>query len=235
LHYSPYDDNKPDWWNKPEEFIPHFNRTFQDAAWLDFQWCQSGHGGEHKPWKVGNMVANMPVKASANGEPTYEGIRDSANGAGWWQGHEAWLNLTSGGTMGVVYGAGGLWNWKLFIDEPGWPEWANSKVSWKEAIQLPGANYVGYLGKALEGLDITDIEIHHGLAGDKLCLAKPGSLYIVYLPEGGEVTISDMPEKLRFRWFNPVDGVFYAEGTTTSNQAFSCEKDKPSVLIVSNP
>jgi hypothetical protein len=233
LHYSPYDDSKPDWWNKPEEYIPHLNRTFQDAAWLDFQWCQTGHGGEHQPWKVEKMVANIPVKAVANGEPTYEGIRDSANGAGWWQGHEAWLNLTSGGTMGVVYGAGGLWNWKLFEDEPGWPGWADSKVSWKGAIQLPGANYVGFLAKALEGFDITDIEKHPELAGGKLCLAKPGELYVIYLPEGGEVTLSGLPKDLTFRWFNPIEGAFFAQGNTTADQQFSAETGKPSVLIVS--
>ena len=54
-------------------------------------------------------------KATTHAEPTYEGIRDPDNGAGWWQGHEAWLNFTSGGTMGVVYGAGGLWNWTLIF------------------------------------------------------------------------------------------------------------------------
>lgn len=233
-HYSPFCEIIPDWWNRPYEYVPHQNKVNQDKEWLDFQWCQTGHGGEHQSWKVEKMYANIPVKAVANGEPTYEGIRDSANGAGWWQGHEAWLNFTSGGTMGVVYGAGGLWNWKLFKDEPGWPDWANSNVSWKEAIQLSGANYVGYLGKALEGLDITDIEKHPELAEGKLCLSKPGKLYIVYLPEGGDLTISDMPANLKFRWFNPVDGVFYAEGITIDNQAFSSENGKPSALIVSN-
>lgn len=235
IHYSPFDDYTPDWWNKPEPYIPHKNSTYQDQLWLDFQWCQTGHGGAHLFHKVERMYDNKLVKASCNAEPTYEGIKDSLNGSGSWQGHEAWSQFCSGGTMGVVYGAGGLWNWKLFKDEPGWPDWANSNVSWKEAIQLPGANYVGYLGKALEGLDITDIEKHHELAGGKLCLAKPGKLYIVYLHEGGELTISDMPVNLKFRWFNPVEGIFYAEGQTTANQSFSCEKGKPSVLIVSNP
>lgn len=234
IHYSPADDFIPDWWDKPEPFVPHLNKTNQEQSWLDFQWCQTGHGGAHLFHKVERMYNNLPVKASANGEPTYEGIKDSVNGSGWWQGHEAWSQFCSGGTMGVVYGAGGLWNWKLFKDEV-WPDWANSNVSWKEAIQLPGANYVGYLGKALEGLDITDIEKHQELAGDKLCLAKPGSLYILYVPEGGEVIISDLPANLKFRWFNPDKGVFYDEGSTTASQQFLSEKGTPSVLIVSKP
>jgi hypothetical protein len=234
-HYSPYCTVVPDWWNRSYEYIPHQNKVNQNKGWLDFQWCQTGHGGEHLSSKVEKMYANIPAKAAANGEPTYEGIRDSTNGSGWWQGHEAWLNLTSGGTMGVVYGAGGLWNWKLFKDEPGWPDWANSNVSWKEAIQLPGANYVGYLGKALNGLDIADIEMHPELTGGKLCLAKPGELYLIYLPEGGDFTISSLPENLTLRWFNPVKGEFYAEGKTTASQQFSSEKGQPSVLIISKP
>jgi len=38
------------------------------------------------------------------------------------------------------------------------------------------AVYVGYMSKALEGIDITDIEKHPELAERNLCLAKPGDL-----------------------------------------------------------
>lgn len=233
-HYSPYCEVVPDWWDRPYTYITHQNKVNQDKDWLDFQWCQTGHGGEHQPWKVAKMHDNHPVKAVANGEPTYEGIRDSLNGAGWWQGHEAWLNFTSGGTMGVVYGAGGLWNWMLFQNEPGWPEWANSKVSWKEAVQLPGANYVGYLGKALAGLDLADIEKHPELAGGQLCLAKPGKLFIVYLPEGGSVNIDGLTPDMKYRWFDPVKGTFGKEGNTSgATTSFSSETKQPIVLIIS--
>lgn len=233
IHYSPMDDYTPDWWDKPEPYVPHMNKTHQDAPWLDFQWCQTGHGGAHLFHKVALMYTNQPVKATANGEPTYEGIRDSANGSGWWQGHEAWSQFCSGGTMGVVYGAGGLWNWKLFKDEY-WPDWANSTVSWNEAIQLPGANYVGYLGKALEGLAIADIEKHPELAGGALCLAKPGELYIVYLPEGGSCELLALSDQMICRWFNPVSGEFVSkEQTATEIQQFDSKVNQPMVLIVS--
>ena len=97
LHYRPHTDNC----------------AFQDADWLDFQWCQTGHVGEHAPDRVADMWRNDPVKAVANGEPTYEGTRGTVLGAGWWQGHEAWSNLCAGGTMGVVYGAASLWQWRV--------------------------------------------------------------------------------------------------------------------------
>jgi uncharacterized protein DUF4038 len=82
---------------------------------------QTGHEGEHVAERVAGMWRNLPVKAVANGEPTYENSGWIGKATGWWQGHEAWSNLCAGGTMGVVYGAGTLWQWRLHADEPGQP------------------------------------------------------------------------------------------------------------------
>ncbi|MEL7339217.1 MAG: DUF4038 domain-containing protein, partial [Bacteroidota bacterium] len=187
----------------------------------------------HLSWKVAKMYDNLPTKASANAEPTYEGIKDSANGAGWWQGHEAWLNFMSGGTMGVVYGAGGLWNWKLTSDEAGWPEWANSAVSWQEALELPGAIYVGHLGKALEGLDLNDIEKKPDLAEGQLCLRRSDKLIVIYLPQGGSVSVSQVPEKGTYRWFDPKVGAFVSEGPIDPQmERYQSPLDDASVLLI---
>jgi hypothetical protein len=96
IHYRPHADN----------------RAWQDAAWLDFQWCQTGHNGEHLPERVADMWRNTPVKAVANGEPTYEHIGKPDRAAGWWQGHEAWSNLAPAGrwawsTARAACGSGG--------------------------------------------------------------------------------------------------------------------------------
>lgn len=231
IHYNPRDDYSPD--RKYVEKYYHKNKSYQEETWLDFQWCQTGHSAKHILYKVERMYNNFPVKGVANGEPTYEGIRDSLNASGWWQGHEAWLQFLSGGTMGVIYGAGGLWNWKLTPDEEGWPDWANSNVSWSEAIELPGAKFVGYVGKALQKLDITDIEKHPELAEGNLCLAKPGELYIVYLPSGGKVTVSKLSDSLNYRWFNPVAGEFISEGNVNSEmEKFNSGTESPVVLII---
>ena len=234
LHYSPFDDKIPDWMEDPDEdYAPHMNRIHQHARWLDFQWCQTGHGAEHQLHKVALMYDNKPTKAVANGEPTYEGIKNPQSAAGWWQGHEAWSQFLSGGTMGVVYGAGGLWNWKLKAEEPGWPDWANSNVSWKEAIELPGADYVGYLGKALEGLDITDIEKHPEWADGNLCLAKPGELFIIYLPQGGSITVDQAPLNGTYQWFNPRTGDFVEDGDIKqSSDSYASPADGPWVLLL---
>ena len=98
---------------------------------------------------------------------------------------------------------------------------------------MPGANYVGFLAKALEGLDITDIEKHPELAGGKLCLAKPGKLYIVYLPEGGEVQVAGLSEGMQYRWFDPVNGNFKVEGMVQNQKSkFDTGGKIPNVLII---
>ncbi len=231
IHYNPADDYIPDW--ADESYEPHYNQSFQDAAWLDFQWAQTGHGAEHLYHKVERMYENQSVKAVANGEPTYEGIREPGNGAGWWQGEEAWMQLMSGGTMGVVYGAGGIWQWKVSADEEGWPDWANSQLSWREALDLEGSRYVGYVAKALEGMPFAEILKRPDLAGGKPCLAKPGEIYVSYLDNGGDITLSELEPGLPFRWFNPKTGAFAEEGTTASStQTFTAPDTAPWVLLV---
>jgi hypothetical protein len=231
IHYNPFDDYVPE--NQPAEKGFHGNKSYQEEEWLDFQWAQTGHGGKHLTHKVAQMYENKPTKAVANGEPTYEGIRDPENAAGWWQGHEAWSQVMAGGTMGVVYGAGGLWQWKLTKDEPGWPAWANSEVAWSDAILLPGSQYVGYLSRAFRGFDTTDMEKHPELANGQPLLAKPGSFYASYLPEGGELTVQGLPAGIPYRWFNPQTGAFEAEAKAAGGAVtFVAPGKEPWVLLV---
>jgi hypothetical protein len=103
IHYSPHDDWASEGRLRREpDYQFHYNRSHHTAKWLDFQWPQTGHNGEHLPHKVSRAHDYIPTKAVANGEPTYEQMGTPDNAVGWWQGHEAWLNVTSGGTMAVT-------------------------------------------------------------------------------------------------------------------------------------
>ena len=232
IHYSPFDDLMPDWSDDPRSGF-HFNRAHQDKEWLDFQWAQTGHNADHHPHEVFRMYENEPTKAVANGEPTYERIGSPEKATGWWQGHEAWLNFTSGGTMGVIYGAGGLWNWKLSPNEEGWSDWANTNASWDQSINFEGSKYVGYLYRALDGLDLTDIQRRHDLAYGALALAKESELYIVYLPNGGSVSIGGLKEPMTYRWFDPKEGKWNGSGTSKSGiiATLKAPDNNPWVLI----
>ena len=215
LHYNPCDDFVATWAvNNPIKHCMHYNQAHHEKDWLDFQWAQTGHGSEHEYTNVARLYDAQPTKASANGEPTYEGMGDGQEGLGWWQGKEAWMQLMSGGTMGVVYGAASLWQWKITADEPGWPPWASQQKAWHEAMQMEGSTYVGHMGRILDGLDMADIEKRWDLAGGKPLLAREGELYVAYLDTGGELSIADLPEGLRYTWFNPRDGKAVLEGQT---------------------
>jgi hypothetical protein len=232
IHYNPADNYLAVWAGTDSTKCFHYNRSHQAEPWLDFQWAQSGHDGKHITYKVKQMYENQPVKAVLNGEPTYEGMGGGKLGLGWWQGEEAWSNLMHGGTMGVVYGAAALWQWKITPDEEGWAEWTDQTMSWREAIRMEGSQYVGLVGRAFDGFDFADMEKRLDLAGGKPLLASEGKFYISYLPEGGELLISGVPANIPYYWFNPRTGDLREAGTTTSGLTFTAPDNSPWVLIV---
>jgi hypothetical protein len=234
LHYSPADDYVPDWFKgDPNDYYKHLNKTYQEEPWLDFQWCQTGHGGEHILYKVEKMYYNKPTKAVANGEPTYERIGNPDNGTGWWQGHEAWSQLVSGGTMGIVYGAAGVWNWKIRSEEPGFEAWSTTNSSAIEAIKFEGSKYPGLLGKGLEGYNLTDMEIGHHLTDNHKLLYKKNVFYASYLPEGGKITIDSLKVGLPVRYYNPQTGAFTEAGSVSEEkQSFAVPYNEPWVLLI---
>lgn len=233
IHYNPADDFLPSWARGDSSRCFHYNRSYQDEPWLDFQWAQTGHDGLHLYHKVERMYDNKPVKANLNGEPTYEGMGNGKNGLGWWQGEEAWNQLMHGGTMGVVYGAVCLWQWKITPDEPGWDSWTNAPMSWREAMSQEGSNYAGLVSRAFDGFDFADMEKRWDLTdANKPLLAKEGKFYISYLENGGEIEIRNIPQGLSFCWFNPKTGEFAVEGRTSLNSAFKSPDNNPWVLII---
>lgn len=232
IHYNPCDNWLAPWAANDSTLCFHYNRTYQAERWLDFQWAQSGHGQDHLMYKVSAMYENKPVKAVANGEPTYEGMDGGKNGLGWWQGHDAWSNLMNGGTMGVVYGAASLWQWKVTADEPGWEDWCEQPLSWKEAMKLEGSQYVGLIAKAFQGFDFTDMEKRWDLTtGNKPLLAVPGKFYISYLESGGEISVTDVPQNLDYFWFNPLNGEMNPQGKVEA-ATFVAPANAPYVLII---
>lgn len=233
IHYNPCDDFLATWAANDSSHCFHHNRKHQAAAWLDFQWAQTGHDGKHLYHKVERMYDNKPVKAVMNGEPTYEKMNKGEYGTGWWQGEDAWNELMHGGTMGVVYGAACLWQWKITPDERGWEEWTDAPYSWKDALNFEGAQYVGAIARAFEGFDFKDMERRWDLTGNmQPMLAKEGTFYVSYLPSGGSITIKGIPGNLPYYWFNPVKGRFHAEHTTGNSQSFAApDASQPWVFI----
>lgn len=220
IHYRPHADN----------------RAWQDAPWLDFQWCQTGHHGEHVPERVADMWRNLPPKGVANGEPTYEHSGQRGKAAGWWQGHEAWSNLCAGGTMGVVYGAGSLWQWRLHREEPGHEAWFLAEdAGWREALNFEGSRYVGLVGRILDGLPLADITPNWEVTLGRRGLLVPGRLYIGYTTEGGPLRIYGEQVPRRYRVVDPLAGEILREGRCASDDhSIPDEGGGPRVYICSD-
>lgn len=234
LHYNPCDDFLASWATSADSLhCFHYNRKHQDAAWLDFQWAQTGHDGKHLYHKVERMYNNKPTKAVMNGEPTYEKMNEGKHGLGWWQGEDAWNQLIQGGTMGVVYGAVSLWQWKITPHEPGWEEWTNAPYSWREALDFEGARYVGSISRAFEGFDFKDMERRWDLTENQQpMLAKEGMFYVAYLNTGGTISIKNFPENMPYYWFDPVKGQFHKTTITENNSSFTApDTRQPWVFI----
>jgi len=106
-------------------------------------------------------------------------------------------------------------------------------MSWKEALVQEGSNYVGYVSKAFEGFDFTDMERRWDLTdSNKPLLAREGLFYVSYLDKGGEITIKNMVSGLPFYWFNPESGEFEAEGITSADGFFKAPDINPWVLLI---
>jgi hypothetical protein len=202
-------------------YRPHArNAAHQSATWLDFQWCQTGHEGEHVPERVADMWRNTPVRPVMNGEPTYENSGRRGKAAGWWQGHEAWSNLCAGATMGVAYGAGSLWQWRISATEPGHePFFLAPDAGWREALEFEGSRYVGLVGRILSGLPTSDLVPCWDVGLSTRGLIDPGVLYLAYAEHGGRFVFLDADGRVPSRYWllDPRSGQVVGSGTRPAN------------------
>ncbi len=217
IHYRPHADN----------------RAHQDAVWLDFQWCQTGHSGEHMPERVADMWRNTPIKAVANGEPTYENGGRAGRAAGWWQGEEAWVNLCAGGTMGVVYGAGSLWQWAHRPDEPGQSDFFLAPgAGWREALDFEGANYVGLVARIMRDLPFAGMQPNWEVTLGRRGLLVPGRLFVAFSADGGPLMLFGDAVPLAYRVLDPRTGVEVSRGVRAHHDEWIMDAGgAPRVLI----
>ena len=164
----------------------HRNDEHQDADWLDFQSCQTGHMGDHVPDRLATMWAQRPHKAIMNGEPSYEHSGRHGVAEGWWQGHEAWSNVSAQAP---------LWVWRT--ERPACGRGGCIQMSqatartlaegagWKEALDFEGSRYVGLVGKILDDLPITEAALLGCICQHLRGLLGPGILYLGYAEHGG--------------------------------------------------
>jgi hypothetical protein len=77
----------------------------------------------------------------------------------------------------------------------------------------PVRRSVGYTLRFAERMNLAAMTPRNGLSSTRYCLANPGSEYLVYQPEAGEVfTVKLEAGKYKFKWFDPSTGEASATG-----------------------
>jgi len=201
---------------------------FHHQVWLDHNWLQTGHATERLwrvPFRTAENYARTPAKPVIHSEGYYENHRDSGATVSQirWQ---AWTTFLNGGA-GHGYGGGGVWQ---FYDpsDPGGvgkdrrnsPPW--SGANWQEALNYPGAGQMKHVRDFFTSFHWWSLEPHRDWVNidgatpnvesltDPHCAAKPGEVYVIYIPEGNigkTIEVHHLNNKTyKARWFSPRDG-----------------------------
>jgi len=175
-----------------------------------------------RPWVVANDEQN-PAELGVPPDPGYQGFDGQARqrpDAKGYTLHEIrkytlWGNLMAGGA-GVEY----YFGYKLPQNDLICEDWRSRDQSWdycRIALQFFQEHRIPFW----------EMNNHDALVGNtardnsRYCLAKPGTIYLVYLPEGGgaELDLSAASGTFAVHWFNPRAGGPLRRGTVEKVQA----------------
>jgi len=169
-----------------------------------------------KPWVVANDEQN-PHYTGVPPDPGYEGFDGTARperGSGPYTLHDIrkstlWGTLLAGGG-GVEY----YFGYTLPQNDLGCEDWRSRDRSWdycRIALDFFRENKIPFwemhCADALVGNAKND--------NSKYCFARPGEVYVVYLPSGGstELDLGTNSTSFSVRWFNPREGVPLQSGS----------------------
>ena len=187
---------------------------WRDAHRRTLQWIEASRDSG-RPWVVANDEQN-PASMGVPPDPGYKGFDGYAtdgDGKSKYNLHHIrkytlWGNLMAGGA-GVEY----YFGYRMLENDLIAEDLRSRDRSW---------DYCRIALKFFLDLkvDLNTLNCDDTLVGTKQgangnwCLANPGSLYVVYLPEGGEATIDLSNDKATYdvTWFNPRTG---SNGTGT--------------------
>ena len=196
------------WLGKPPLTGLSLQNEWDDVHKRTLKWVAKSKGSK-RPWVIandeqGNAQRGVPP------DPRYEGFAGDVpvgNGDKTYNLHDIrkqtlWGNLMAGGG-GVMY----YFGYKLPGNDLLCEDFRSRDKSWDY-----GRMVIEFLGKA--GVSIDQMQNMNSMVGNEKgtygpwCLGKPGSAHIVYLPEGGKVTVDLSKEPVEFDafWFDPEKG-----------------------------
>ncbi|HUT46293.1 MAG TPA: DUF4038 domain-containing protein [Sedimentisphaerales bacterium] len=230
-------------------------KEFRNEPWFSFIGYQSGHGDDEgtfrwlnqgPPATNWNGKPNLPI---INIEPNYE----AHNGYTHRKVHNdhsvrraAYWSLLVSPTAGVTYGGQGIWGWHTKVQAPADHISTGLGSPWHVAKDLPGALSMKYLHQFFKSIewwrlipaqDVLTKQPGKEDASKFITAAKSeqGDLLVVYLPEGGPVTIKtdSLKKGLTARWYHPRTGGWLDAGDIDkSPQTFKPTDRNDWVLLI---
>ncbi len=198
---------------------------FGDADWLDFHMTQTGHTADLPTnYETVNEVYNQSSKPILNGEPIYEEIRLGSTGtiASPHQVRKAAYWSVLAGGFGHVYGHVNIFQFARSMD--GQTDSYGANDYWKNSLNDPGANQIGYLSSLLRSLDwhtyapAQDLITSNNPSNSSHIRASASAgneSAVIYFPENQQATIdtSQLNGIDLALWFNPSDGTWQDAGS----------------------
>ncbi len=227
---------------------------FRNEPWFSFIGYQSGHGDDEKTFRWLNQgppatdwdgKPNLPV---INIEPNYE----AHNGYTYRKVHNdhavrraVYWSLLVAPTAGVTYGGQGIWGWHTKVQAPADHISTGLGSPWYVARDLPGALSMKYMHEFFKSIDwwklVPSPEVLTGQPGRDdaskfVAAAKSpaGDLLVVYMPEGGSVTLKtdSLKKGLSARWYHPRTGGWLDAGRIEqSPQTFKAADNNDWLLL----
>jgi hypothetical protein len=191
-----------------------------DDTVLDYNMLQTPHGQREAvapTFNIARAAYEMkPTMAIMNGEASYERLSDTI--ATEWTRAMFWISMMNG-AAGHTYGANGIWQCNRREQPHGAsPHGGNyGKISWDEAMVLPGSGQVGAGKEFLEQFAWRSCVPMHATvawatAGDArigpCALGHSNDMRIIYAIAARPVVVSGLRAKTKFHYtaFDPVGG-----------------------------
>jgi hypothetical protein len=202
---------------------------FHDAPWLDFNMRQNGHSAEYtdRYSQTSADYNRTPVKPVIDGEPLYEDHPLSFNPSRLGHSLAADIRKTFywdifDGAFGHTYGHHSVW--QMYDPEKKRNPINNPLMSWKEALDQPGASQMIYGRLLMESRPfLTRIPDSSVIVRSNVPTSVPGegryrfvatrdeagTYAMVYVPAGREFAVRTnviKGKRIKAWWFNPRNG-----------------------------
>jgi hypothetical protein len=174
------------------------------TPWIDFTMYQSSHvaRGNSYPWQAAERVWNaQPTKPGINGECVYENIHDRL----WEPGdtsqvetnrisdldvrRASYESVLNGATVGVVYGANGIFQWSIPGNMGSWSPTVVTDTAWK----FPASGQMTHLKRIL-----TRYAWHHEMSPRRSIVAASEAISFIPALAGARGALVYFPDSTAF-------------------------------------